>query len=97
MESLKQQHVAVSADSEFLFLAHLLLRVNYKRKFNKCSGQRSNKGSSADIINYLFGIHIPFLPHYQNPDSCRGQQCVQLKPLSASQGQQGNSVPDSEM
>lgn len=73
MESLKQQrYVAISADTDFLFLAPLLLRVNYKREFKKCSEQRSNNGSSADIINYLFGIHIPFLPHYQKPDLAEG-------------------------
>lgn len=98
MESLKQQqYVAIEFILIFLFLAHLVLRVNYRRKFKKGTEQRSNKRITADTVSYLFGIHISFLPHYQNPDSCKGQQHVHMKPLPASRGWQGNTGLDSEM
>lgn len=98
MESIKQQqYVAIDFTLIFLFLSHQVLRVNYRRNFKKGSEQRSNKRSTADSVNYLFGIHIPFLPHYQNPDSCKGQQHIQMKPLPASRGWQGNTGLDSEM
>lgn len=84
MESIKQQQYVAIALTLIFFFGSSSVESKLQEEFKKCFEQRSNKRSSADTVNYLFGIHIPFLPHHQNPDSCKGQQRVQLKPLPAS-------------
>lgn len=51
--------MAISTDTDFLSLAHLTLKVNYKREFKTCSQQRSNTGALQTPLNTFLVSTFP--------------------------------------
>lgn len=54
--------MATSTDTDFLSLAHLTLKVNYKREFKTCSQQRSDtRALQTPLITFLVSTFPLFL------------------------------------